>query len=280
MRIKITADSTCDLPKSIARDYGVQLIPLYVNLGGTYRRDGVDLTVEEIYDYVEKTGTLCTTAAVNVEDYTEIFRRLRQDYDAVIHFTISASMSSCYQNAKIAGDAVGGVWVVDSETLSSGIGLLVIEASLMAQRGDSPDAIFAEVNRLKKKLDVSFVLDTTEYLRKGGRCSAIASLGANLLRLRPCIAVKNGAMGMEKKYRGNLEKCFETYVRERLTDIDTLDLRRIFITCSSENPERAAYLTQVVQECAPFAQILTAQAGSTICSHCGPNCMGILFFRK
>ena len=279
MRIKITADTTCDLTQALAEQYGIELIPLYVNMDGTYYRDGLDLTVEDIFAYVEKTGKLCSTAAANVDDYTGIFRRLRQDYDAVIHFTISSTMSSCYQNARLAGDAIGGIYVVDSQSLSTGLGQLAIEASLMAQRGDSPEAILREIDSLKKKLDVSFVLDTTEYLRKGGRCSAIASLGANLLRLKPCIAVKNGVMGMEKKFRGSLGKCLEAYVRERLAAVETLDLRRIFITYSSIMPEYVAHLKTVVQECAPFAEILETQAGSTIVSHCGPNCLGVLFFR-
>ena len=280
MKIKITADSTCDLSAEIAEQYGIQLIPLYVNKGGEYFRDGVDIHAADIYAHVAAGGDLCSTAAVNLDDYTGLFTELRKTYDAVIHFTISASMSSCFQNARIAGAELGNIYVIDSENLSTGIGQLAIEASLMAQQGMDAADIADTLNEMKKHLDVSFVLDTLEYLRKGGRCSALAALGANLLSLKPCIEVRDGAMKVGKKYRGSLEKSVEKYIRERLADVDSLDLRRIFVTHSGLPQEFLDRMKAVVAECAPFAEILQTQAGCTISSHCGPNCIGILFFRK
>lgn len=280
MRIKITADSTCDLAPVTAEEYGIGVIPLYVNKGGTYYRDGVDIHAPDIYAHVDAGGELCSTAAVNLDDYIRIFTDLRKEYDAVIHFTISASMSSCYQNACIAADEVGGVYVIDSENLSTGIGLLTLEAAEMAREGLEAADIVGRLNDMKKKLDVSFVLDTLEYLRKGGRCSALAALGANLLSLKPCIEVHDGAMKVGKKYRGSLEKSVEKYIRDKLADADTLDLHRIFLTDSGLDPALLEHFKAVILECAPFAEILQSQAGCTISSHCGPNCIGILFFRK
>ena len=280
MTIKITADSTCDLSAAIAQRYGIQIIPLYVNMGGTYYHDGVDIHAADIYRHIDAGGELCATAAVNLDDYSRIFTQLRQDYDAVIHFTISAAMSSCFQNARIAAAELTEVYVVDSENLSTGIGQLAVEAAVMAQEGASAEEIVACLEEKKKKLDVSFVLDTLDYLRKGGRCSALAALGANLLSLKPCIEVRDGTMKVGKKYRGSLEKCQEKYIRDRLADVDSLELRRIFLTHSGLAQEKADRLQQIIEECAPFAEILQTQAGCTISSHCGPNCMGILFFRK
>ncbi len=279
MQIKITADSTCDLTAAQAKQYGIEIIPLYVNKEGTFYKDGLEITAADIYRHVENGGELCSTAAVNVDDYQQIFRRLRQEYDAVLHFTISAAMSSCFQNARIAGSELDGIYVVDSENLSTGIGQLAIEASIMASEGMAAADIFDAIEKMKKKLDVSFVLDTLEYLRKGGRCSALAALGANLLSLKPCIEVRDGVMKVGKKYRGSLEKCLEKYVRERLAEVDTLDLRRIFITHSGMAQEKIDQVQAVVEECAPFAEVLQSVAGCTISSHCGPNCLGILFFR-
>ena len=280
MRIKISADSTCDLTAALVQQYDVEIIPLYVNKDGVSYKDGVDITADDIFHHVENGGSMCSTAAVNVEDYIQFFRRVKCDHDALIHFTISASMSSSYQNACIAAQELGGVYVVDAENLSTGIGQLVLEASIMARNGMEPEAITAELDQLKKKLDVSFILDTLEYLRKGGRCSAVAALGANLLSLKPCIEVHDGAMKVGKKYRGSFDKCLEKYIRERLADVDTLDLRRIFVTHSRMSQERVDRVMALVAECAPFAEVLETTAGCTISSHCGPNCLGVLFFRK
>lgn len=280
MKVKITADSTCDLSQELVERYQIEIIPLYVNLGERSLQDGLDVTPQDIFRFVQSGGGKVSTAAVNVEDYRQVFSRLLEEYDAIVHFTISSSMSSCYQNACVVAQELGRIQVVDSENLSTGIGQLAVEAAILAQQGKSAEEIAAEVNRLKKKLDVSFVLDTLEYLRRGGRCSSVAALGANLLSLKPCIEVKNGAMGVCKKYRGNLDKCLEKYVRERLAEADTLDLRRIFITYSQMPEERAQRVHEVVAECAPFAEIYHTGAGCTVSSHCGPGCLGILFFRK
>lgn len=280
MRIRISSDSTCDLTAAIVQQYDIEIIPLYVNKDGVFYKDGVDITAQDIFRHVEGGGSMCSTAAVNVDDYLQYFGRMKQEFDAVIHFTVSSSMSSCYQNACIAAQELGGVYVVDAENLSTGIAQLVLEAAIMARNGMEPEAIVAELNRLKKKLDVSFILDTLEYLRRGGRCSAVAALGANLLSLKPCIEVRDGAMKVGKKYRGSLDKCLEKYIKERLADVDTLDLRRIFITHSGMPQEKVDRVQAWVNECAPFAEVLQTTAGCTISSHCGPNCLGILFFRK
>ena len=280
MRIKISADSTCDLTKELVQQYDIEIIPLYVNKDGVFYQDGVDITAQDIYAHVSAGGSMCSTAAVNVEDYLQYFGRLRQAHENVIHFNISSSMSSCYQNACIAAEEVGNVYVVDAQNLSTGIGQLVLEAAIMAKGDQTPEAIVAELNEMKKKLNVSFILDTLEYLRKGGRCSAVAALGANLLSLKPCIEVRDGSMKVGKKYRGSLDKCLEKYVKERLAEVDTLDLRRIFITHSGMDQARVDRVQAWVQECAPFAEVLQTTAGCTISSHCGPNCLGILYFNK
>ena len=198
----------------------------------------------------------------------------------MIHFTISSEMSSCFQNASLAASELDQVYVIDAENLSTGIGQLVLEAAIMARQGVAAEDIADHLNQLKKKLDVSFVLDTLEYLYKGGRCSGVAALGANLLSLKPCIEVADGKMRVGKKYRGNLEKCIEKYIRDRLADVDSLDLRRIFITHSNMDQAIVDRMQKVVEDCAPFQEILQTKAGCTISCHCGPNCIGILFFRK
>ena len=280
MKIKISSDSTCDLSADLVERYDIHIVPLSVSKDGVFYKDGLEITPQDIFDHVGSGGGVCSTAAVNVDEYLQIFETLRRDYDAVIHFTISSDMSCCYQNACLAAQELSDVYVIDAENLSTGIGQLVLEASIMAREGAAPEEIVEKINVMKKKLDVSFVIDTLEYLYKGGRCSSLAALGANLLSLKPCIEVVDGKMRVGKKYRGSLEKCLEKYIRERLADVDTLDLHRIFVTHSNMDQAIVDRIQAVVESCAPFEEILQTKAGCTISCHCGPNCLGILFFRK
>ena len=200
--------------------------------------------------------------------------------DAVVHFTISSEMSACYQNACLAAEEVGNVYVVDSRNLSTGIGHLVLDACLLAEQGLDGASIKAELDQRKEKLDVSFVLTTLEYLRRGGRCTTVAAMGANLLKLHPCINVVSGTMGVGKKYRGNMQNCLVQYVRDKLADPATVDPKRIFITDSGFDEETRDLVEKTVRECVPFAEVYHTRAGCTVSCHCGPGCLGILFYRK
>lgn len=281
MKIKITSDSTCDLSDELIKKYDIGIVPLYIVKDGTSLKDGIEITAQDIFKHFEATGRLCSTAAVNVIDYTNTFDEYLKEYDAVIHFTISSEMSVCYQNAFIsANEFKDRVYLIDSRNLSAGIGLLVIDAAMMAAEGIDASEIKEEIDKKKKKLDVSFVLDTLTYIHKGGRCSAIAALGANLLQLRPCIEVRNGSMGVGKKYRGNLETCFIKYIEDKLLEASDIDYSRIFITDSGVERNVSDRVFETVKRCGPFGEILRTRAGCTISSHCGPNCLGILFYRK
>ena len=280
MNIKIISDSTCDLTPQLVEKYNITITPLAVSCGTETFRDGVDITPDQLYEKIKATGELSSTAAVNVQEYIEIFTQALKDHDAVIHFTISSDMSSCYQNACIAAQEVGNVWVVDSRNLSTGIAHLVLDACDLAKSGMAPADIHSELERRREKLDVSFVVDTLDYLRKGGRCSAVAALGANLLKLHPCIYVKDGQMGVGKKYRGKLKDCLINYVKERLADADTVDTRRIFITDSGVDEAIRDEVEATLRSLLPFEEIIRTRAGCTVSSHCGPGTLGILFYRK
>jgi len=282
MNIRICADSTCDLSPELVERYGVTIIPLYVIKDGVACADGVDITPQDIYDHVAAGGEMCSTSAVSVADYEAFFKKMLEDCDELVHFHISSEMSACWQNACIAAAETGRVYPVDSRNLSTGIGQLVIEAALMAETGRYSGAeIRAAMQEKREKLDVSFLVDTLAYLRKGGRCSAVAALGANLLSLKPCIEVKDGRMGVGKKYRGKMDKCLEQYVRDRLANRDDIALERIFITDSGGyTDEQRLAVEKVVRECQPFREVLHTQAGCTVSTHCGPGTLGILYFHK
>ncbi len=281
MNVLISSDSTCDLSPELVKEYDISITPLYIQRGEESLRDGVEITAEDIFAYTSSTGKLCGTAAVPIADYQDFFARALKDHDEVVHFTISSDMSACYQNAVAAGeDFPGRVFVVDARNLSTGIGHLVLDAALLAREGKSGAEIKAILDQRKEKLNVSFVLDTLEYLRKGGRCSSVAAMGANLLKLKPCIEVKNGVMGVGKKYRGTLDKCLEAYVRERIEGHTDVDYRRIFITDSGVEDREVESLTALLRSLGPFEEIHHTRAGSTISSHCGPKCLGILYYNK
>ena len=280
MRIKITADSTCDLSPELVRDLDVEIVPLYVIEDEASYRDGVGYSPDNIFRHFEKTGRLCKTAAVNVSDYAEIFERLSKEYDAVIHLNISLDFSSCYQNACLAAQEFSNVYVVDSRNLSTGSGLLVMRAVEMARSGMQPQDIVRELTALTEKVEASFIIDTLTYLQKGGRCSSVAALGASLLHLKPCIEVRDGKMSVGKKFRGSFEKACVSYVRDRLEGRTDIDTSRIFITHTCTDSASVELVRQQVLRYGDFKEILITKAGCTISSHCGPNTLGILFLRQ
>ena len=280
MRIHVSSDSTCDLSPELIEQYKIGIIPLYVVMDGVPYRDTLDICPDDIYAYVQKNGKVCSTAAVNVQDYLDYFRSALETSDAVIHFTISSEMSSCYQNACLAAEEVGNVWVIDSRNLSTGIGHLVLNAAELAAEGKEPQEIFDFLNEKKKKLDVSFVIDTLKYLALGGRCSSVVALGANLLNLKPTIEVCEGKMSVGKKYRMSYDRALLRYVRDQLGDLDTVDTHRIFITDSGTSEENRQAVEKLLRELLPFEEIYHTRAGCTVSNHCGPNTLGILFYRK
>ncbi len=280
MSIKITSDSTCDLSPALLEEYDITLIPLYVTAGDKSYRDGVDATPPDLFAYVAETGNLPSTAAVNIADYHDFFAPLAEAHDAVIHVNISSEFSSCHQNARLAAEEFDNVYVVDSRNLSTGHGLVVIEAALAARRGKSAEEIMALLGELTARVEASFVVDKLDYLVKGGRCSAAAALGANLLKLKPCIEVAEGKMGVSKKYRGPFDKVIVDYVRERLQGREDISHDRIFVTHTYCKPETVAAVKAEIAKHGHFAEVLETTAGCTISCHCGPDTLGILFIRS
>lgn len=278
--IEVTCDSTCDLTPELCTQYRVRVVPLGVSLGENSYQDGVDVDAEKIYEYVQRTGQLPKTSAISIGTYESVFREYTGEGKTVIHICLSSELSSSYQNACIAAQNLGNVFVVDSRNLSSASGHLVLLARELADQGCSPEEIFRELERRKQSLEASFVLQTLEYLHKGGRCSGLAAYGANVLKLRPAIEVVDGKMQVGKKYRGSLERSVLAYVQNRLEGRTDICTDRIFITHSGVPEALIDRVREQIQALQPFREVLVTRAGSTITSHCGPGTLGILFFRK
>lgn len=280
MNIKILSDSTCDLPKEVLDQYNITMIPLTVIKGGKEFTDGIDITPGEIFAHVAAGGDLCSTAAINIGEYADLFEKYAKEYDAVIHINISSEFSSCYQNASLAADDYDNVRVIDSRNLSTGQGLLVLQACKLAKECDDLDEIVEKLNAFTDKVEASFLLDQLQYMVKGGRCSAAAALGANILNLKPCIEVKNGKMSVVKKYRGNYTKCLTSYVKDRLSGRDDLDKDTLFVTRTPVSDECLNGVKDAVAQYNDFKTTYWNEAGCSVSCHCGPGTLGVLFVRK
>ena len=280
MKIKILSDSTCDLSPQLLEKYDITLIPLIVMKDEQEYRDGVTITPADIFAHVAAGGSLCSTAALSVGVYQEIFEKYAKEYDGVIHVNIGSGFSSSYQNACLAAEDIPNVRVVDSQNLTTGQGLVVLKAWELAQTCTDLDELYSELTAFTEKIETSFVLDQLKYMVKGGRCSSAAALGANLLNLKPCIEVKDGKMSVVKKYRGSYAKCLTSYVHDRLAGREDVDESRIFITHTPVSDEQLDGVIQALKECGNFRETLVTEAGCTVSCHCGPGTLGIIFVKK
>lgn len=278
MKIKITADSTCDLSEELVQKYGVGILPLNVIMGEKSYRDGVDATPQDIFKYVSEMGVLPKTSAPSAEDYAEFFENALKDADAVIHYNISSKASSSYENATYAAKAFNGkVFTVDTLALSTGQGLLVLKACDLVEEGKSPRDIVEITQNLREKVNTSFVPDALDYLHKGGRCSLASLMGAKVLKLHPMIDMKDGKLYAKKKYMGSLERCLRNYINELSAEYPHYDKTRCFITHSNCEPEVVAKVKEQVESLFGFDEILETKAGCVVTSHCGKNTLGLLF---
>lgn len=279
-KILITSDSTTDLGDELIAEYGVGILPLGVALGEKQYTDGVDIDPDMIYANYERTGQLPKTSAINMAQAQAFFKKYTDEGYTVIFFTISATMSSTYQNVRLAASEFDNVYVIDTANLSTGGGLLVLRACEMAKEGKSATEIVAACEALRDRVDASFVIDSLEFLHKGGRCSALAAFGANLLNLKPCIVVRGGRMSVGKKYRGRFADVLKKYVADQIGDASDVELDHVFVTHAGCDHEIYEACVEQVKALAPFKAVHVTCAGCTVSSHCGRNTLGVLFIRK
>ena len=281
-KIILSADSTCDLDEELKERYHVHYFPLHIILNEKEYKDNVDITPEEIYQEYYDHRVLPKTAAVNVQEYIVHFRPWVEDGYEVIHINLGHALSSVYQNCCLAAEELGHIHVVDSCNLSTGTGLLVVAAGKMIEQGMDAASIAEALRKRAAKCHASFILDTLTFMHAGGRCSSVAALGANILKLKPCIQVDNrdGSMGVGKKYRGTLDKVLVKYVKDELNKHADINTDLMFITHSGIPQEYIDLVRKTVDETLEFKEIHVTKASCTISCHCGPNTLGILFETK
>ena len=279
--VRVFSDSTCDLSKELLERYNIGIIPLYVRLGDEEYLDGVNITPEELYKWSDEHGETPKTAAPSIEDIAKVLEK--DSSDEYIIFTISSSMSASYNNSRLAAESMemsSRVHIIDSANLSTGIGLLVVRAAELAKEGKTSTEIVSEIESIKSKVRASFVIDTLVYLHRGGRCSGLAALLGTALKLHPRIAVSDGAMHPEKKYRGSSHKYVMDYVKDMEDDLKHARKDRVFITHSGCSKEVVDCVKEYLNSLNHFDEILETRAGSVVSSHCGPGTLGVLFIAE
>ncbi|MBQ9561928.1 MAG: DegV family protein [Lachnospiraceae bacterium] len=276
----ITADSTVDLSQDLIDRYDIRIIPLTIQLGDESFLDGLQFTPADMYARYHKDGLLPKTSAPNTRDFVHFFRPLLEAGYEIVHLDISSELSNSFNAARLAAQDLEGVYLVDSRMLSTGIGLLAIEGAECRDRGMSAADIAAHLTSLTGKVSTSFVLDTLEFMWKGGRCTGVAALGANLLKIKPALEMHDGRLMIYKKYRGRTEKVYRQYIAERLAG-KSIRPGHIFLTESGEiDPAVVEELTAYVKELSGAKEVHHTIAGCTISSHCGPRCLGVLFIEE
>ncbi len=278
--VKIIADSTCDLSDELIAKYGITIVPLYIVLGEKEYRDKVEITPADIYKWSDENKTTPKTAALSIDDAMKAIKPVLDQGDEIVIFSISKQMSSTNNVFRLAAEELeteDKISIIDSENLSTGIGLLIIEAATMAQEGKSKEEITAVIEELKPRVRSSFVVDTLEYLHRGGRCSGLAALAGGMLKLHPKIVVKDGAMGPDKKYRGKMDAVILKYAKEMEADLLSAKKERVFITHSGCEEEIVKSVKTYLEGLGVFDEILITVAGGVVSSHCGPGTLGVLF---
>lgn len=278
MNYKITCESSADLNQDMYKKLKVSVIPFKITLGDQDYSDGIDVTNNQLFEFFENTKQLPKTSAINEFDYEEFFKEQLKDCDGLIHFCISSQISSTYNNALNASKKFKNVHIIDSMSLSSGIGLQVMYATKLRDKGIDIDEAVALINSRREHVQISFVVDKLNYLYKGGRCSALSLLGANLLAIRPSIQVKNGKMIVGKKYMGKMHKILGQYILDTLEQFSNPDKSMCFITYSSATDEMLKVSKETLEKTGMFKKIIETTAGSTVTTHCGPNTLGIIYY--
>ena len=279
-KIKITSDSTCDLPQSLVEENGIGICPIAILLGLDEYHDTVDVDAEKVLQYVKETGTLPKTAATSIDAYKEYFEKYTSEGYTVIHFNISSKSSSCYNNASMAAKEMENVYVVDSLSLTTGQGIQILRACELAKQGKTAKEIVEAINADREKVQVSFVVDKLDFLHKGGRCSSAAAVMSKVLKIHPSIAMKEGSLSVDKKYMGNLARSCSQYVKDLADAYKNYDETICFVTHSPSDQAIVDLVKEKVNEYFKFNTIVDSVAGSTVTSHCGYNTIGVIFYTK
>ena len=280
LNIKITADSTCDLSEALLRQWNISLIPMHILMGEESYLDGVTIHPADVFAHAQNGGKMPKSAAPNLVEYTDFLAPFAKDYDAVIHINVGSKFSSCFQNARLAAQEFGNVYVVDSENICTGQGYLVLQAAKWAADGLPPKNISMRLQGLAKRVELSFVLNQLDYMAKSGRCSGVLAFGANILGIKPSLAVIDGELKVVRKYRGSLPICVGKYITDQLANREDIDRSMVFISSTQAKPGCMEAVKAGLKKYGKFEQVYETDIGTTIGGYSGPGTIGIVFATK
>ncbi len=275
-RVVITADSAADLPKDVADRYGIIIMPMNVVIENEVKKDGVDITARELFDFVDNKGKTPSTSAVSPGEYSDFFERNLSNGNAVVHLAFCSELSSTCRNAKMAASMLDGVYVIDTRNLAGGMALLAIKGCEMRDNGMGAEEIYSHISSLVPSARVSYLLDSIDFLRRSGRCSAAVALGASLLSIKPCAAMVNGSIEVIKKYRGKAQTARLQYASEQLEKYSKIDYSTAFIYHSGVDSAELAAIEEILKN-KGFEQVVIAFTGCMISLHSGEKALGIHF---
>ncbi len=280
MNVKIVADSTCDLSADLIKKYDITIIPLCIVMGENSYFDGIETTPEEIYKWADANKTTPKTAAVTIDNAASLLKPFMDEDREIVFFGISSQMSTTCNVVRLIGEEAGydKLHVIDSQSLSTGIGLQVLYAARLSMAGESAASIVEKVEKRRSAVSASFVIDTLTYLSRGGRCNSVTALLANTLKLKPEIVVKDGAMIVAKKYRGQLGSVLLKYAKDQEEALLAADKNCVFITHSGCSDDIVAPIKEYLESLSHFENIYVTRAGGVISSHCGPGTLGVLYY--
>ena len=277
-KIIVAGDSTFDLPDEIIEKYDIKVMASYVNLGEKCLPDWPDVKQEDLLEYYKNTHTIPKTSAANIYDYVEFFKKYAEKDADLVFISKGSSVSSCYQNAVTASEEFDNVFVIDSQNLSAGSGILTVLAA--KAKFENGKDLKEYLDNCVNKLDSSFVIETLDFLRAGGRCTAMQLFGANLLKIRPEVVVLNGKMTTGKKYRGQYEKVLMTYIDDRFSNVEQYDDEMLFVADTFLDEGLKSRIQEYIKQKGYFKQVVFTRAGSAVFCHCGPNTLGLFFLKK
>ena len=280
MNIKITADSTCDLSGALLQEWNISLMPMHILMGEESYLDGVSIRPADVFAHVQNGGKMPKSAAANLVEYADFFDPFAKEYDAVIHISVSSKLSSCYQNACLAAQQFENVSVVDSQNICTGQGYLVLQAAKWAADGLPPKNISMRLQSLAKRVELSFVLNQLDYMAKSGRCSGVLAFGANILGIKPSLAVIDGELKVVRKYRGSLPICVGKYITDQLANREDIDRSMVFISSTQAKPGCMEAIKAGLRQYGNFENVYETDIGTTIGGYSGPGTIGIVFARK
>ena len=280
MNVKIVADSTCDLSADLIKKYDITIIPLCIVMGENSYFDGIETTPEEIYKWADANKTTPKTAAVTLDNAASLLKPFMDEDREIVFFGISSQMSTTCNVVRLIGEEAGydKLHVIDSQSLSTGIGLQVLYAARLSMAGESAASIVEKVEKRRSAVSASFVIDTLTYLSRGGRCNSVTALLANTLKLKPEIVVKDGAMIVAKKYRGQLGSVLLKYAKDQEEALLAADKNCVFITHSGCSEDIVAPVKEYLEGLSYFENIYVTRAGGVVSSHCGPGTLGVLYY--